>query len=67
MKTITVRLRCPDALSVTSLARALEALGVWVEAVPQPGTHCHAKPAIEDVRSLPFRPTRKWPSKACQQ
>jgi hypothetical protein len=38
MKTITVRLRAPDDLSTATLARALNDLGCWVEAVPQNGT-----------------------------
>jgi len=69
MKSITVRLRCPEALSVASLARALEALGVWVEAVPQHGTgaNCHATP-ITNAKVLPFASAdRRWPAKSAQQ
>jgi hypothetical protein len=60
MKTITVRLRAPDDLSTATLARALNDLGVWVEAVPQHGTNCRAK-RLDLADVIPMHRAKRWP------
>ena len=60
MKSITVRLRAPDSLSLADLARELNHLGCWVEAVPQHGTNCRAK-RVEMADVIPMHRARRWP------
>ena len=65
MKSITVRLRTPEDLSVATLARALNDLGCWVEAVPQPGTNCRAK-RLDMADVIPMPRAKRWPFTAGQ-
>lgn len=60
MKTMTVRLRAPESLSVATLARALNDLGCWVEAVPQHGTGARAR-RIELAEVIQLHRAPKWP------